>query len=127
MLRRPRMTSSNSIGPVFLRIRWRPCSGSCVGLTPPAREQVAGWANALLRHAHHLNISIARMVSTGTLGSGGPFAPSRWLYQAGVFPPEIFMRNLSILISGAALFASLTGAVAQQPTQRVQVGILECR
>src|SRR5205085_10087588 len=30
-------------------------------------------------------------------------------------------------ISATALFASLTGAVAQQPLQRVQIGILECR
>jgi hypothetical protein len=40
------------------------------------------------------------------------------------------MRNFSILVSAAALFASLTSAVAQQPMQplqRVQVGILECR
>ena len=40
------------------------------------------------------------------------------------------MRNFSILVGAAALFASVTGAVAQQPMQpmqRVQVGILECR
>src|SRR3954453_13934746 len=37
------------------------------------------------------------------------------------------MRNFTILISAAALFASLTGASSQQAMQRVQVGILECR
>jgi Protein of unknown function (DUF992) len=37
------------------------------------------------------------------------------------------MRRFPGFISAAALFASLTGAVAQQPVQRVQVGILECR
>ena len=40
------------------------------------------------------------------------------------------MRRGPTPISAAALFASLTGAVAQQrmqPMQRVQVGILECR
>ena len=36
-------------------------------------------------------------------------------------------RFLPILISAASLVASITGAVAQQPMQRVQVGILECR
>src|SRR4051794_30877724 len=100
-------------------------------LTPPEREQVAGWAKALLRRAHYLNISIARMVSTPTLSSGGPFAPSRWLCPAqGLLCGRFFMRNFSILVSAAVLFASLAGAVAQQsmqPMQRVQVGILECR
>src|SRR3954463_11018914 len=67
MLRRPRMTSSNSIGLVFPCIGGAFVMGPASDLPPPAREQVAGWAKALLRRAHHLNISIARMVSTGTL------------------------------------------------------------
>src|SRR4051794_15103007 len=37
------------------------------------------------------------------------------------------MRNFSILVSAAALLASTTVATAQQPMQRVQVGVLECR
>ena len=39
------------------------------------------------------------------------------------------MRRFPILAgaSAAALLASLTGATAQQPMQRVQVGVLECR
>lgn len=37
------------------------------------------------------------------------------------------MRNFSMLVSAAALLASLTAASAQQAMQRVQVGILECR
>ena len=37
------------------------------------------------------------------------------------------MRRLPILSVAAALIASITGAVAQQPMQRVQVGVLECR
>jgi Protein of unknown function (DUF992) len=37
------------------------------------------------------------------------------------------MRNFSILVGAAALLASITAASAQQPLQRVQVGILECR
>ena len=38
------------------------------------------------------------------------------------------MRRFPILISLAAtLIASITGAVAQQPMQRVRVGVLECR
>jgi hypothetical protein len=39
------------------------------------------------------------------------------------------MRRFSILASAAAaaLLASITGAAAQQPMQRVQVGVLECR
>jgi hypothetical protein len=36
------------------------------------------------------------------------------------------MRNFSILVSAAALLGS-TSASAQQPMQRLQVGILECR
>jgi hypothetical protein len=44
--------------------------------------------------------------------------------------PEIFfMRRFPILasVATAALLASLIAAVAQQPMQRVQVGVLECR
>jgi hypothetical protein len=46
-----------------------------------------------------------------------------------IIQPEFFMRRLLIL---AAIAASLTGtflpdAHAQQPMQRVQVGVLECR
>jgi hypothetical protein len=39
------------------------------------------------------------------------------------------MRRFPILVSAAAaaLLASITGAYAQQPMQRVQVGVLECR
>src|SRR5436305_3093865 len=37
------------------------------------------------------------------------------------------MRRGPTLVSAAALFVSITGAVAQQPVQRVQIGILECR
>ena len=39
------------------------------------------------------------------------------------------MRRFPILVSAAAaaLLASITGATAQQPMQRVQVGVLECR
>src|SRR6478735_7015095 len=42
---------------------------------------------------------------------------------------DFFMRRLLILAGVAAtmLVASFTGANAQQPVQRVQVGILECR
>ena len=38
------------------------------------------------------------------------------------------MRRFPILVSAAAaLLASITAAAAQQPMQRVQVGVLECR
>ncbi|WP_439924342.1 DUF992 domain-containing protein [Nitrobacter sp. JJSN] len=38
------------------------------------------------------------------------------------------MRNFPVLASAAvALIASLAGALAQQPAQRVRVGVLECR
>jgi hypothetical protein len=38
------------------------------------------------------------------------------------------MRRFPILVSAvAAALASMTGASAQQPMQRVQVGVLECR
>ncbi len=39
------------------------------------------------------------------------------------------MRRFPILsrAAAAALLASITGAAAQQPVQRVQVGVLECR
>ena len=38
------------------------------------------------------------------------------------------MRNFPVLASAAvALIASLAGALAQQPAQRVKVGVLECR
>src|ERR1044071_6142921 len=52
------------------------------------------------------------------------------LPSPGLSCRRFFMRNFSILVSAAALFAALTGAVAQQPMQpmqRVQIGILECR
>jgi Protein of unknown function (DUF992) len=44
--------------------------------------------------------------------------------------PEIFFMRRSFIVAGAVLttlVASFTGANAQQPMQRVQVGILECR
>jgi hypothetical protein len=37
------------------------------------------------------------------------------------------MRGFSILAGVAALFAPLAGVFAQQPAQRVKVGVLECR
>ena len=37
------------------------------------------------------------------------------------------MRHFSILIGAAALLAAVTAASAQQPLQRVQIGVLECR
>jgi hypothetical protein len=46
-----------------------------------------------------------------------------------IHQPEIFMRR-SFILAGAVLttlVASCAGASAQQPIQRVQVGILECR
>jgi hypothetical protein len=43
--------------------------------------------------------------------------------------PEISLMRFPILAgaAAAALLASITGATAQQPMQRVQVGVLECR
>src|SRR3954464_13611153 len=46
----------------------------------------------------------------------------------GCGQPEIFMRCFLIPVSAAAaLLAFSAGSQAQQPMQRVQVGVLECR
>jgi hypothetical protein len=49
---------------------------------------------------------------------------------ASFFQPEIFFMRRFLILAAAALATlatSIVGASAQQPIQRVQVGILECR
>jgi hypothetical protein len=43
------------------------------------------------------------------------------------FQPEISLMRRSLLLAAATLVVSFSGAHAQAPMQRVQVGILECR
>ena len=38
-----------------------------------------------------------------------------------------FFQSSPVRAAAAALLASIAGAIAQQPMQRVQVGVLECR
>jgi len=52
------------------------------------------------------------------------------LLASHLFQPEIFFMRRFLILAAAALVtlaASIVGASAQQPIQRVQVGILECR
>jgi hypothetical protein len=56
-------------------------------------------------------------------------APSRFLLASHLSAGDFFMRRPLVLAALAVtlLVASFDGAHAQQPMQRVQVGILECR
>jgi hypothetical protein len=49
------------------------------------------------------------------------------LLASHLFQPEIFFMRRFLFLAAAALATSIVGATAQQPIQRVQVGILECR